>query len=89
METWKESRQEDIYFCPPGGKRNDGTDKNMERELNVLRSSGYFNVTKDVVADFNNIVPRDIEEAGIVILGYHKEMTHLTICQMVKQANKP
>jgi len=79
-----------FIFCPTGGKRDDGTDKDMERELSVLKSSGYFNLAKGIVTDFNNIVPEDIESAGIVVLGYHKEMCHFEdFIQMVKQANKP
>ena len=44
-----------FVFCPPGGNRNSGTNKNMERELIVLRNSGYFEVPKQPITDFNSI----------------------------------
>ncbi|RJR25748.1 hypothetical protein C4578_00745 [Candidatus Microgenomates bacterium] len=79
-----------FIFCPPGGKRNDGGTKDMERELGVLKSSGYFNVSKGVVTDFHAIDQKDIDEAGIIILGYHRGMNDFDdFFQMVRRADKP
>ena len=63
-----------FIFCPSGGKRDDGSGKDMKRELGVLKSSGFFDVSNGIITDFHSIEPKDIEGAGIIVLGYRKGM---------------
>jgi len=79
-----------FIFCPVGGKRGDGSVKNMERELGILRNSGFFDVPKEPVTDFHSIEAKDIKKAGVVILGYDRKMENFDdFIDMVKQAGKP
>lgn len=79
-----------FIYCPSGGKREDGTNKDMERELTVLKNSGYFNLKNEIVKDFNSIDLSDIKKSTVVVLGYHREMPNFNrFIEMVKSAEKP
>lgn len=78
-----------FIYCPPDGKRANGDVKDMKREVGVLKNSGYFKID-EVVTDFNSIEPKMIQDAGIVVIGYDKNMGHFKeFIALVKQHNKP
>ncbi len=78
-----------LIFCPNGHKTEDGSSKNMEREKKVLKNSGYFKIS-EVITNFHSIDTKDVENAGVVILGYDRDMTNFDeFVDMVKNADKP
>ena len=79
-----------FIFCPQGGKRANGQNIDMKREIGVLRNAGYFNIPSEVCDDAHSIEPSEIEKAGVVIMGYHPAMTNFDeIVRLAKLHNKP
>ena len=78
-----------FIYCPPDARRANGEIKDMKREVGVLKNSGYFKID-EIVTDFSAIEPKMIQDAGIVVVGYDKSMSHFEeLVGMVKQHNKP
>lgn len=63
--------------------------KSLEKELRVLGRPGYFQKPK-VLHDFNSIDESDIRGAGIVILGYDRNMSNFDeFLDMVSRHDRP
>jgi hypothetical protein len=79
-----------FVYCPPGVKRSGGENKDMKREISVLRNSGYFSLPSEPVTDFHQIEHREIEKAGVMVIGYDQTMSHFEeLVELAKRFDKP